>query len=112
MEVGARAEAGIDEPPIFKRLVGSAVGLLPPLLEIRTVIPRQAEELEISLDAVDVLAAGALTVEILDAQHDAPALGLGDEPRHQRGEDVAGMHASSGGRREPPHHGSAVGCGR
>ena len=109
MQVGPGAEAGVDKALRGQLVEGRPVGLFPVVLEVGAFVPEQAEGFEIALRGIRIGGLRALSVEVLDAQHDAPALRFRHEPRGERREHVARVHAPCGRRREASDHGVATG---
>ena len=100
VKVGPRAEARVQKPLGLKARECLGIGFVAIMLEVRPLVPEEAQGLEITLDLIDVGGLRALAVEILDAQHHAAALGLRHEPCDERGVDVARVHAPGRRRRE------------
>ena len=80
VKVGPRAEARVQKPLGLKARECLGIGFVAIMLEVRPLVPEEAQGLEITLDLIDVGGLRALAVEILDAQHHAAALGLRHEP--------------------------------
>ena len=102
VKVGPRAEARVHKAALaqLKARECLGIGFVAIMLEVRPLVPEEAQGLEITLDLIDVGGLRALAVEILDAQHHAAALGLRHEPCDERGVDVARVHAPGRRRRE------------
>ena len=73
-DVGARAEAGIDEAARLRALQCRGVGGYPLRLHQDRLVPVKAEPAQIFEDAVDELGPAPRLVEILDPEQELPAV--------------------------------------
>lgn len=106
MQVCTRAEAWVHQTFALQSAERFTISLIPIVLKIRTVIPGEAQQLEISLHSADIFRFRAVTIQILDTQNDRPALGLGNQPSRKSSVNIPGMHPTCRRWSEPPHHGT------
>ena len=104
LDVGAGAEAGIEQPhrpqPVQRRCIGAR----PLRLEDDLPIPCDAQPAQILDDRRHMFGPAASPVYILDAQPHRPSGRARQVHRHQRGPAMADMQSTGGARREAGHH--------
>ena len=110
VQLGAGAKAGVYQPHLFQFAV--ALGIDVPALALvigrvcaagaAALVPRKPQPRKVLLQQVGVDAGAALGVQILDAQHDAPALTFCAEPCQQAARQIAQMQPSAGAGRKAP----------
>ena len=106
VQLAAAAKAGIDEIHSLQLFKGGKVDIAALALVIGAVgaalaaalVPVQAQPRQILLQRIGIHPGTALGVQILDAQHDAPAGAFGRQPRQQTARQIAQMHPPAGGR--------------
>ena len=74
MQIGSRTEARIEQSFVLKRFECCVIRFIAVVLKIGTPIPFKSQQLEITLNGVDIFGLRALAVEVLDAQHHSPTL--------------------------------------
>src|SRR5688572_7423918 len=100
-DVGAGAEAGIDQPPLAQLVQGRFVEMRPTRLDDRLAIPPQAEPAQILEYALDELGPAAAGVEILDPQTEASARRARRQMTQRRRISMAKVQPARRRRREP-----------
>ena len=98
-DVGARTEARIHQPRRLERRERALVQRASLRLPDRVAVPVDAERREVLELALDDQRPGAVGVEILDAQQEAPSLTTRPQPREQRSARVAHVQRPARARR-------------
>ena len=98
-DLRARAEAGVQRAVGVQPLDRRAVGLQALGLAHDRLVPVQAERGEVGELLLGDARAHAPGVEVLDAHEEARALRAGEQPRQQRGAQVAEVQRAGGGGR-------------
>ena len=110
VQLGAGAEARVHQPLLLQLAVALGIDVPAFALVIGRVcaagaaalVPRKPQPRKVLLQQVGVDAGAALGVQVLDAQHDAPALTFCAEPRQQAAGQIAQMQPSAGAGRKAP----------
>ena len=110
VQLGAGAKAGVHQSPLLQFAVALGIDLPALALVIGRVcaagaaalVPCKPQPCKILFQQVGVDAGAALGIQILDAQHDAPALTFCAEPCQQAARQIAQMQPSAGAGRKAP----------
>ena len=99
VQLGAGAKTRVHKAALFQLFVACGVDLRALTLVIGAVrptgaaalVPDKAQPAQVFFQLVGISAGAALGVQILNAQHDAPALTFCAEPRQQAAGQIAKM---------------------
>ena len=95
-DLGAGAEAGIDQPFGPQSIKSLLVQIGPLRLHDRFAVPCEAEPLQVLVNALDELGSAAPWVEILDPEQELAAAGARMGVAYRRRESMAEMEPSRG----------------
>ena len=104
VQLGAGAKTRVHKAALFQLFVACGVDLRALTLVIGAVrptgaaalVPRKAQPVQILFQQVSIDAWAALGIQILNAQHDTPALTFCAEPRQQAAGQIAKMQPPAG----------------